>query len=409
MPGTTGAPRGRTKLSLPDFPWDSLIPFRQIAARHPDGVADLSVGTPVDPTPDVIRRALEAASDAPGYPPTNGTPALREAVSAWFERRRGVAGVDPDGVLPTIGSKELVTWLPTLLGLGAGDIVGIPAVAYPTYDVGARIARAEPVVFDVLDGFDGLATAQPAGGRTPKLLWLNSPANPTGKVLGVDQLADVVAWARRNDVIVASDECYAELDWRTAPHEGAPATSVTPATPDALAEAATRPSAVPSILDPRVCGRDHTGLLAVYSTSKQSNLAGYRAAFVAGDVGIVGELLEVRKHAGMMMPAPVQAAMQVALGDDEHVATQREVYRRRRDLLLPAIAKFGFTVSDSEAGLYLWATRGEQCWDSVAALAELGIVVAPGAFYGDRGSEHVRIALTASDQTIRSAAARLSG
>lgn len=386
MPGTAGAQAGVR--SLPEFPWDSLIPYRQTAAGHPDGVVDLSVGTPVDPTPDVIRKALESASDAHGYPLTYGTAPLREAVAAWFERRRGVPGVDPDGVLPTIGSKELVAWLPTLLGLGAGDVVGIPAVAYPTYDVGARIAGAEPVVIDGLAAF-----GPPGAGRTPKLLWVNSPGNPTGKVLGVEHLAKVVAWARANGVIVASDECYAELDWR-------------PEAADAIR--AGQATGVPSILDPRVCGGDHTGLLAVYSLSKQSNLAGYRAAFVAGDVEIVQSLLEIRKHAGMMMPAPVQAAMRVALGDDEHVAVQREIYRRRREILLPAITNFGFEVSDSEAGLYLWASRDEDCWDSIAMLAERGIVAAPGAFYGVRGQRHVRIALTASDEAVLSAAARLS-
>lgn len=404
MPGSTGAPAGRGVRSLPDFPWDSLVPYREVAARHPDGVVDLSVGTPVDPTPEVIRHALENASDAHGYPLTYGTAPLREAVSEWFERRRGVAGVDPAGVLPTIGSKEFVAWLPTLLGLGRGDVVGIPAVAYPTYDVGARIAGAEPVVVDGLAAF-----GPPGAGRTPKLLWVNSPGNPTGKVLGVEHLAKVVAWARANGVIVASDECYAELDWREpSPLAAATVNEDEPAAV-ALAEAAARPTSVPSILDDRVCGGDHTGLLAVYSLSKQSNLAGYRAAFVAGDVDIVTSLLEVRKHAGMMMPAPVQAAMRVALTDDEHVTLQREVYRRRRERLLPALTGFGFTVDDSEAGLYLWATRGEDCWSSVADLAERGIVVAPGAFYGARGSKHVRVALTGTDEAVASAAARLAG
>ncbi len=369
--------------SLPGFPWDRLIPYKRTASAHPGGIVDLSVGTPVDPSPPLLRQALADASDAPGYPQVHGTPQLREAVARWFERRRGVSGLDPDGVMPTIGSKELVAWLPALLGLGPGDRVGIPAIAYPTYDVGARIAGAEPVIVD------GLAAFGPPGqGRTPRLLWVNSPGNPTGKVLGTGHLAKVVSWARANDVIVASDECYAELDWR--------------------AGAGPRGSSVPSILDPAVCGGDHTGLLAVYSLSKQSNLAGYRAAFVAGDVTLVRSLVEVRKHAGMIMPAPVQAALCAALGDDEHVAVQRERYRHRRQVLLPAITGAGFRVTDSEAGLYLWASRDEDCWDSVQALAGLGIMVAPGAFYGAAGQRHVRIALTATDERIAAAAERLS-
>lgn len=371
--------------ALPDFPWDSLAPYKERASSFAvegpgGGIVDLSVGTPVDPTPAVVQEALRAAADAPGYPQTYGTPGLREAVAAWFARRRGVPDLDPDGVLPTVGSKELVAWLPTLLGLGAGDVVGFPGVAYPTYDVGARLAGATPQVVDGLNALGPLTAA-----TTPKLLWLNSPSNPTGRVLGVDHLAKVVAWARRHGVVVASDECYAELDWRTD--------STEPTTP--------------SILDPRVCGGSHEGLLAVYSLSKQSNLAGYRAAFVAGDVALVRRLLEVRKHAGMIVPWPVQQALAAALTDDAHVAEQKARYAARRTTLRTAVEGFGLRVDHSDAGLYLWATRGEDAWATVDALAARGILVAPGTFYGHAGREHVRIALTASDERIATAAARL--
>jgi succinyldiaminopimelate transaminase len=360
-------------VSLPDFPWDSLVPFKTTAQAHPDGLVDLSVGTPVDPTPDVVQDALRAASDAPGYPQTWGTPALREAVSAWFARRRGVPDVDPDGVLPTIGSKEMVAWLPTLLGLGPEHTVVIPRVAYPTYDVGARLAGCQVVVAD--------ATTALGPGRAD-LVWVNSPSNPTGQVLGVEHLAKVVAWARDRGAVVVSDECYAELAW-----DGQP---------------------VPTLLDPRVTGGSHEGLLALYSLSKQSNLAGYRAAFAAGDPALVGRLLEVRKHAGMIVPAPVQAAVVAALGDDEHVAVQRERYRARRERLLAGLAAAGFGVDHSGAGLYLWATRDEDSWASVAWLAERGVLVAPGAFYGTAGARHVRVATTATDERVAAAADRLA-
>ncbi len=374
-------------MQLPDFPWDTLAPYKDRAAAHPDGIVDLSVGTPVDPTPDLVQEALRAASNAPGYPLTWGTADLREAVVAWFAARRGAPGVDPDAVLPTIGSKELVAWLPTLLGLGPGDRVAFPAVAYPTYDVGTRLAGAEPLPFA------GLTELGPVTGRTaPKLIWVNSPSNPTGKVLGVDHLRKVVSWARDRGAIVASDECYAELDWRDDRSW------------DANDES---PSGIPSILDPQVCGGSHDGLLAAYSLSKQSNLAGYRAAFVAGDPALVKGLLEIRKHAGMMMPRPIQVAMTVALRDSSHVAVQRARYSRRRATLLPALRDAGFTIQDSEAGLYLWASRGEDCWDSVAMLADLGILAAPGSFYGVRGQRHVRIGLTADDARIEAAAGRL--
>jgi succinyldiaminopimelate transaminase len=390
--------------SLPEFPWDSLAPYRERAISHAGGLVDLSVGTPVDPTPEVVRAALIAAADAHGYPQTWGTPALREAVAAWFARRRGVPDVDPDGVLPTVGSKELVAWLPLLLGAGPGDVVAFPALAYPTYDVGARLAGAMPQPMDSLTGLGPMTAA-----TRPRLLWVNSPSNPTGQVLGIDHLAKVVRWARQHGVIVASDECYAELDWRgegAAPGAGLPAAG-----------------AIPSILDPQVCGGSHEGLLAVYSLSKQSNMAGYRAAFVAGDPLLVGRLLEIRKHAGMMVPWPVQQAMLAALADDAHVAQQKDRYGVRRALLRPALEAAGYRVEHSEAGLYLWTTRdgrgldGEAVatsrgdagfrWSLVSEFADLGVLVAPDSFYGAAGGRHVRIALTSTDERISAAAQRL--
>ena len=379
---------------LPDFPWNSLVPYRERASAFspartssddPGGLVDLSVGTPVDPTPRVVQEALAEAADAPGYPMTYGTADLREAVAVWFAARRGVPDVDPAGVLPTIGSKELVAWLPTLLGIGPGDVVAFPRVAYPTYDVGARLAGATPFAADATTAFGPMTRAS-----APRLLWLNSPANPTGKVLGVEHLAKVVRWAREHDIVVASDECYAELDWRPQEERG-------------------RIPTTPSILDPRVTGGSHEGLLCVYSLSKQSNLAGYRAAFVAGDPRLVSQVLEVRKHAGMMVPWPVQRAMLAALADPRHVAEQKGRYAARRAALLPAVQRFGLRVEDSDAGLYLWATAEEDCWSTIGRLADLGILAAPGAFYGPAGSQHVRIALTGSDERVAAAAYRLGG
>ena len=259
-------------------------------------------------------------------------------------------------------------------------------MAYPTYDVGARLAGARPQVVDGLAALGPLTAA-----TTPKLLWLNSPSNPTGRVLGVDHLAKVVAWARRHGVVVASDECYAELDWRPeAGRDGG------------LADDPQHPRPAGQRRQPR-------GLLAVYSLSKQSNLAGYRAAFVAGDVALVRRLLEVRKHAGMIVPWPVQQALTVALGDDAHVAEQKARYAARRATLRAAVEGFGMRVDHSDAGLYLWATRGEDAWATVDAMAARGILVAPGSFYGEAGREHVRIALTATDERIAAAAERLAG
>jgi len=357
--------------SLPEFPWDTLVDAKALAAAHPDGIVDLSVGTPVDPVAPVIQDALAAAASAPGYPATAGTVALRESAVAALARRYGITGLAESAILPVIGTKELIAWLPTLLGLGDADVVVVPELAYPTYDVGARLAGAQVLRADSLTAL---------GPQSPALVYLNSPSNPTGRVLGVDHLRKVVGWARERGVPVASDECYLGLGWDAQPL---------------------------SVLHPSVCDGVHTGLLAVHSLSKTSSLAGYRAGFVAGDAGLVGELLAVRKHAGMMVPTPVQAAMVAALDDDDHEKLQRERYARRREALLPALRSAGFAVEYSEAGLYLWATRGEACRDSVLWLAERGILAAPGEFYGPAGAQHIRVALTATDERISAAVQRL--
>jgi succinyldiaminopimelate transaminase len=357
---------------LPDFPWDSLAEATSVARAHPDGIVDLSVGTPVDPVPALLQKALSSAADSPGYPVTHGGSALRQAAVDALRRRFGIVDVPQDAVLPTIGSKEFVAWLPTLLGVGAGDVVAIPELSYPTYEVGARLAGADVVRL-------GRAEPPPAGTR---LLWLNSPSNPTGEVWTADELATLLHAARKMGAIVASDECYLALGWEAEPV---------------------------SVLHPSVCGGDQDGLLAVHSLSKTSNLAGYRAGFVTGDPDLVRQLLGLRRHAGMMVARPVQEVMSVALTDDDHLHRQRERYLGRRAALRPALEKAGFTVDCSEAGLYLWSTRGEQAFRTVDWLAQRGILVAPGTFYGPKGDRHVRIALTATDERIAAAVQRLDG
>ncbi|CDO90099.1 N-succinyldiaminopimelate aminotransferase [Mycobacterium triplex] len=368
-------PRGgrpAVSASLPEFPWDTLAEAKALAGAHPDGVVDLSIGTPVDPVAPVIQEALAAAGSSPGYPATAGTPELRESAVTALGRRFGVTGLAESAVLPVIGTKELIAWLPTLLGLGPADVVVVPELAYPTYDVGARLAGAQVVRADSLTQL---------GPQSPALVYLNSPSNPTGRVLGVDHLRKVVGWARERGVVVASDECYLGLGWEAEPL---------------------------SVLHPSVCDGDHGGLLAVHSLSKSSSLAGYRAGFVAGDQSLVAELLAVRKHAGMIVPTPVQSAMVAALDDDDHEKVQRECYARRRAALAPALRAAGFAIDDSEAGLYLWATRGEPSRDSLGWLAGRGILVAPGEFYGPSGGRHVRVALTATDERIDAAVQRLT-
>ena len=357
--------------SLPDFPWDTLAAAKATAASHPGGIVDLSVGTPVDPTPPVAIEALAAAANSPGYPLTAGTAVLREALADYLATRWGARALQPSATLPVIGTKELVAWLPTLLGLGADDVVVYPTMAYPTYAVGAALAGCQAIAADDLAEL---------GDLRPALVWLNSPANPTGQILAPGVLAERVRWARQQGAVVASDECYGEFGWDTEPV---------------------------SVLHPDVSEGSNEGLLALHSLSKRSNLAGYRAGFVAGDSKLVAELLAVRKHAGMIVPGPVQAAMIAALSDHEHVEVQRQRYLARRAVLRPALEAASFSIEHSEGSLYLWATRGEDCRATVDFLAQQGILVAPGDFYGEAADQFVRVALTATDERVAAAAARL--
>jgi succinyldiaminopimelate transaminase len=349
---------------LPDFPWDALAPYGEKARMHADGAIDLSVGTPVDSTPGFIADALAAASDSPSYPLTMGTPELRSALSEWAKKTLGATG--DFAVLPLIGSKEFVAWLPTLL---TSTSVLYPEVAYPTYLVGALLAKASATPVGIS------ADQWPAA----DLAWVNSPANPTGRVHSQAEYRQVIEWARKNNSVVVSDECYLEFG-----------NAVTPQ----------------SIL--QFTDGDNKNILAVHSLSKRSSMAGYRAAFVVGDPQLIASILEVRKHAGMMVPLPVQKAMIAALSDDHHVQEQRNRYNHRKALLTPALIAAGFRIEHSEAGLYLWATRDEDCWKSVDWLASLGIITTPGIFYGQPGARFIRIAMTATDEAITQAAARIS-
>jgi succinyldiaminopimelate transaminase len=370
--GVLRASRNPVSSRLPDFPWDKLAGPAARARSHPDGIVDLSIGTPVDPTPAVVQDALAAAADAPGYPVTVGLEATRQAALDWLSSSHGVSGLGLDQVLPVIGSKELIASLAVYLGIGPGDLVVFPELAYPTYEVGAALAGARSVARDSLTSL---------GPERPALLWLNSPANPTGRVLPPEHLRKVVDWCRERGTILVSDECYVECAWETEPV---------------------------SVLHPSVCGDSADGLLAVHSLSKRSNLAGYRCGFVAGDARLVGELLVVRKNLGLMMPVPQQVAMAAALADTAHAKEQHARYAARRTALRGALESAGFRIDHSEASLYLWATREESCWDTVTWLADRGILVAPGDFYGPKGGRHVRIAFTATDERIAAAVGRLT-
>jgi aspartate/methionine/tyrosine aminotransferase len=295
---------------------------------------------------------------------------LRQAWVSWA-RRILSADLTTDQVVPSIGSKEIVAWLPIVFGLNQSSTVAIPELAYPTYAVGALLAHAKFVTYkqasDIPDNTD--------------MIWVNSPGNPTGEVLTANQLKEIVARGRELSAPVVSDECYIELGWDAEPI---------------------------SILDPRVCGTDFTGILAVHSLSKRSNLAGYRSGAVLGDAKLISDIVSLRKHAGMLVSTPVQLATVAALSDDAHVVLQKARYAKRRDVLHTALISAGFKIEHSQAGLYLWATNGSNCLETVNWLAEKGILAAPGDFYGPAGNNYVRLALTATDERIDSAAARLT-
>ncbi len=348
---------------LPDFPWDALAPYSQLAKQHPKGAIDLSQGTPVDSTPQLIQSALQESADSPRYPVTAGTNDLQDAIRNWAINHLGASG-DFD-VLPLIGSKELVAWLPTIL---QSKKVIYPEIAYPTYLVGALLAQAEPIPV----GID--AAIWP----NSDFAWVNTPSNPTGRVHSESELREAIKWSRNSGATLVCDECYIDFG----------------------------DSAQPTSLLKYTDG-DNSNILVVHSLSKRSSMAGYRGAFLIGDPKLIAEIREIRKHAGMMVPLPIQNAMVVALSDEKHVEIQRDRYNARRAILAPALISAGFKIEESAAGLYIWCTRSENCWKSVEWLAKLGIVATPGSFYGELGASHIRIAMTATDAQISDAAARI--
>jgi succinyldiaminopimelate transaminase len=380
MPSTAAS---RSGFVPPPYPHDRLATLRRLADALPGGVVDCSVGTPVDPMPAAALDALRAAAPgSTGYPPSIGTPALREAAAAWIARRFGVS-LTAEQVIACVGTKELVASLPHFLSLRdpSRDTVLYPGVAYPTYEMGATLAGCRPVPVPLDAGWHlDLGRVSDADAERALVLWLNEPGNPTSAVASADHLRSIVAWAREHGIIVASDECYAEF-------------AGVPGNP---------PTALSAGLD---------GVLAVHSVSKRSNMAGLRCGFAAGDAELVHYLGEVRKHAGMIVSNPSQAAAAVALGDDAHVDEQRERYAKRRALMLPALEAHGLVHDGGPALFYLWLRSAEAAddgWEIAARLAEAGTLVAPGDMYGPAGADHVRLALTQPDDRLELALERLA-
>jgi len=364
----------------PPYPYERLDTLKRLADSLPGGVVDCSVGTPCDPVPEVARRAaIDALDSANGYPPSAGSAALRTAAVQWIGRRFGVS-VEPAHVGACIGTKEFVASLPHLLHLRdpRRDAVLYPAIAYPTYEMGAILAGLRPVPVPVDDDWHlDLDAINPADAERALLLWVNEPGNPASQVAGDEYFGRAAAWARDHGVVLASDECYAEFAHGAG----------------------------------TVLSAGANGVLAVHSVSKRSNLAGMRVGFYAGDPDLVEYLVETRKHAGMMAPAPVQAAAAAALGDDAHVEEQRGRYAERRALVAEALAREGMVHDGGDALFYLWlrsASGADDGWELAARLAhEAGLLVSPGDFYGAAGADHVRLALVQPRDRLELALDRL--
>ncbi len=360
----------------PPYPYDRLDRLRPLSEAHPGGTVDLSIGTPFDPPPQRVIDALATSGSERSYPASIGSLVFREAAQRWMMRRFDV-DVPAAQIGATIGSKEFVATLPQWMKLRtpSRDTVLYPAIAYPTYEMGAILAgcRAVPIRARP-DGTLDLDSIDPADAERALLLWVNSPSNPTGKL---DDLGAAAAWGRTHAVPVFSDECYVEFTWsgrgRTVLESGL------------------------------------EGLVAVHSLSKRSNLAGVRVGFYAGDAELVGYLQEVRKHVGMMVPGPAQAAGAAALDDDEHVAVQRDRYRRRLELLATVLSDWaGEPVALPDGAFYLWIPVADG-WEFAERLArEGGALVSPGEFYGPDGARFVRVAVVQPDDRIQLVADRLA-
>jgi succinyldiaminopimelate transaminase len=361
--------------SPPAYPYSRLEGLKKAAGAFDGGAIDCSIGTPVDPPPEFVIEELARGVGARGYPPSAGTADFRDAAAGWMNRRFGL-DIKGNDLAACVGTKEFVASLAQYLHLRTPerDTVLYPAISYPTYAMGATLAGLRPVAVPMIDGHLDLSAIDEGDAARALVLWANSPGNPTG---ALEDLGVIAAWGRSHDVLVASDECYVEFTWATPAH---------------------------SILE-----HGSTGVLAVHSISKRSNLAGFRAGFYAGDEEIVTYLHSVRQHAGLIVPGPVQAAAALAYGDDEHVRIQRDRYLRRLELLSDALSHVEITAPVPDGAFYLWCSKdGFDGWTLASLLAERsGLIVSPGEFYGDVSADFVRIAVVQPDERLELAAQRL--
>jgi len=360
----------------PPYPYDRLDKFKPFAQKHEGGLVDLSIGTPCDAPAPAVVAALSSSNAERGYPPSIGSDALRNAAQAWMQRKFEIS-VPTSQIAACIGSKEFVATTPQYLKLRSPDrdTVLFPAVSYPTYEMGAILAGCRPVAVP-MTATGGIDTSKISASDIKRalMIWSNSPNNPTGDL---DDLKALATWGRKNSVPVFSDECYVEFTWSRKPET--------------------------------ILQHGLEGVVALHSLSKRSNLAGVRVGVYAGDKEIVDYLKEVRKHVGMLVPGPAQAAAVVAFGDDESVKLQRDVYLRRLETLATVLSKWsGFNIDMPSGGFYLWFDAKDG-WEFAERVAkEGGALVSPGDFYGAGGANNVRVAVVQPDDKIALVTSRLA-
>jgi acetylornithine aminotransferase len=365
---------------LEQYPFARLDGWRAEARAAGVEVIDFGVGDPREATPQFIRDALvDGLREVSSYPRAVGLPEYREAVGAWIERRFGVQVDAAEEVVPTLGSKEAIFHLAQVIGPGK---VALTVPGYPVPERGALFAGREVVEapLEAARGFLPDLAALPLSELG--LLWLNYPNNPTAATVSLEFLERAAALAREHDFVLASDEAYSEIYFGPEP----------PVSALALA--------------------DRTNVVAFNTLSKRSSMPGYRSGFAAGDPQIVAALKRYRPNVGVAPQEFVQRAAVAAWRDEEHVDAVREVYRAKRDVVLPAFEAIGMRHAGGDASFFLWLAlpSGETSSEAFAArLLDGGVLVAPGAFFGSVGEGYVRVALVPTLDECRRAAALLTG